>query len=241
MQKLTQARMIYPKIKKELDKLADKKQAINLQRFFKTGKGQYGAGDKFLGIKVPFQRIVAKKYYRETTPRDLNKLINSPYHEYRLTGLIILTYKFPKADENEQKKMFEFYLKHTKRVNNWDLVDLSAPNIVGTWLLDKNRKILYKLAKSKLLWDRRIAIISTFTFIRAKQFNDALKISDILLTDEHDLIHKAVGWMMREVGKRDKKVLVKYLSSRYKKMPRTMLRYAIEKFPERERKSYLNK
>jgi 3-methyladenine DNA glycosylase AlkD len=241
MQKLTQARMIYPKIKKELDKLSDKKQAIHLQKFFKTGKGQYGAGDKFLGIKVPFQRVVAKKYYQDAALTDVEKLINSPYHEYRLTGLIILTYKFSEANKNEQKKMFEFYLKHTKRINNWDLVDLTAPNIVGTWLLDKNHRILYKLAKSKLLWNRRIAIISTFTFIRAKQFDDTLKISNILLTDEHDLIHKAVGWMLREAGKRDKKVLVKYLSSRYKKMPRTMLRYAIEKFSGGERKKYLNK
>ena len=233
--------MVYAKIARELNKLADKKQAVNLQRFFKTGKGQYGAGDKFLGIKVPYQRIMAKKYFREAVLKDVKKLIMSPYHEYRLTGLIILTYKFPKANEAEQKKMYNFYLKHASRINNWDLVDLSAPNIVGAWLLEKNRKILYKLAKSKLLWKRRISILATLTFIRNGQFDESLQLADILLYDQHDLMHKAVGWMLREVGKRDKNVLVGYLKPRYKKMPRTMLRYAIEKFGEGERKFYLSK
>ncbi|MFA5127839.1 MAG: DNA alkylation repair protein [Patescibacteria group bacterium] len=233
--------MICPKIANELNKIADKKQAVHLRRFFKTGKGQYGEGDKFLGIKVPRQREVAKKYFQEITLEDVKKLIASPYHEFRLTGLIILTYKFPKISEADQKKIFDFYLKHTKRINNWDLVDLSAPNIVGTWLLDKNRKILYKLAKSRILWERRIAMLATYAFIRAGEFDDTLKLADILLNDKHDLMHKAVGWMLREVGKRDKKVLTNYLKPRYKNMPRTMLRYAIEKFSEGERKFYLSK
>lgn len=247
--------MVYAKIARELNKLADKKQAVNLQRFFKTDKGQYGEGDKFLGIKVPNQREVAKKYYHDASLKDVGKLVNSPYHEYRLTGLIILTYKFPKANEGEQKQIYNFYLKHAKRINNWDLVDLSAPNIVGTWLLNQKchceksqrddeaipRQILYKLARSKNLWERRIAMLATYTFIRNNQFDDTLKLADVLLGDKHDLMHKAVGWMLREIGKRDKKVLTGYLKPRYKKMPRTMLRYAIEKFREGERKFYLGK
>jgi 3-methyladenine DNA glycosylase AlkD len=245
--------MTYSKIASELNKLADKKQAVHLQRFFKTGQGQYGEGDKFLGIKVPRQREVAKEFYREATLVDAEKLVMSPYHEFRLTGLIILTYKFSQASEKEQKEIFNFYIKHAKQINNWDLVDLSAPNIVGAWLLGRkchseergtsdvaiSSNILYKLAKSKLLWERRIAMLATYAFIRAGEFDDTLKLADILLNDKHDLMHKAVGWMLREVGKRDKKVLTNYLKPRYKKMPRTMLRYAIEKFPEKERKIYL--
>ncbi|MFA7654299.1 MAG: DNA alkylation repair protein [Candidatus Magasanikbacteria bacterium] len=228
-------------IKQELGKLANQTQAKILQRFFKTGPGQYGAGDKFLGIKVPQQRAIAKKYYQTVALSEITDLIKSPYHEHRLTGLIILVMKFPQATEIGQKQIFDFYLKNTKRINNWDLVDLTTPNIVGTWLLTHERKILYQLAKSKLLWDRRIAILTTFTFIRAKQFNDAIKISEMLLTDKHDLIHKAIGWMLREIGKRDKKELIKFLEKNYAKMPRTMLRYAIEKLPKKQRKYYLNK
>lgn len=228
-------------IQRALNKLANKKQATVLQRFFKTGAGQYGEGDKFLGIKVPEQRTVAKKYYQEAAVSEINELIHSPYHEHRLTGLIILVLKFPRAAADEQKQIFDFYLKNTDRINNWDLVDLTAPNIVGTWLLTRDRKILYKLAKSKLLWDRRIAILATYTFIRAKQFDDTIKISEILLADKHDLMHKAVGWMLREMGKRNEKELIKFLDKYTHQLPRTALRYAIEKLPETKRKYYLNK
>ena len=222
------------KLKAELNSLANPKQAEILQRFFKTGKGQYGEGDVFLGIKVPVQRKVAKNY-KELSLEDIQELLDSEIHEYRMVGLFILIDKYKK----DKGKVFEFYLKNSKKVNNWDLVDLSAPNIVGDFLLDKPKDILYKLAKSENLWERRIAIISTFAFIRKEKFEDTLKISEILLNDSHDLIHKAVGWMLREVGKRDRKKLENFLKRHYKKMPRTMLRYAIERFEEGKRKMYL--
>jgi len=232
--------MNHNKIKQVLNKLANKNQATNLSHFFKTGPGQYGEGDKFLGIKVPQQRIVAKKYYRDATIKEVAELIQSPYHEHRLTGLIILVLKFPHATEAEQKQIYNFYLKNTKYINNWDLVDVTTPSIVGQWLLTHDRKILYKLAKSKLLWNRRIAVLATFSFIRAQQFSEAIKISKILLSDKHDLMHKAVGWMLRETGKRDESELKKFLKKYAGQMPRTMLRYAIEKFPKTKRKYYLN-
>jgi len=227
------------KLKIELKKLASKQQAKILQRFFKTGKGQYGEGDIFLGIKVPVQREVAKKYFNLTLS-DLQKLLNSNIHEYRLIALFILIAQYNKVNELKKKKIYQFYLKNTKKINNWDLVDLSAPNIVGNFLLDKNRSILYKLAKSKNLWEKRIAILATYT-IRNNDYSDTLKISKILLYDDHDLIHKAVGWMLREVGNRDMKAEEKFLQKYVKQMPRTMLRYAIEKFPEKKRLSYLKK
>lgn len=223
------------KITKELKSLGDKKQAEILQRFFKTGKGQYGEGDIFLGIKVPVQRQICKKY--DLTLEEIQELLNSRIHEHRLCGILALVDKYKKA--KKKKEIFRFYLKNSKRINNWDLVDLSAPNIVGDYLLEKDKKVIYKLVKSKNLWEKRIAIISTFTFIRNGKFKDTLKISDILLKDRHDLIHKAVGWMLREVGKRDIKVLESFLRKHYKDMPRTMLRYSIEKFPEKKRKSIL--
>lgn len=231
--------MIYSKIKNELNKFADKKQAKNLQRFFKTGPGQYGAGDIFLGVMVPQIRSVAKKYYQSADLKDIQKLLNSPYHEFRLLGFIILTLKYPRVDDVKKKQIYNFYLKNAKQANSWDLVDLSAPNIVGIWLLNHDRKILYKLVHSKNLWERRIAIISTFAFIRAGQFNDTIKISTILLSDKHDLIHKAAGWMLREVGKKNLSALEQFLKTHYKKIPRTTLRYAIEKLPETKRKKYL--
>ncbi len=237
-------------IKQDLQKLANKEKAWILQRFFKTGKGQYGEGDIFLGIVVPEQRKIAKKY-SELTLTDIQKLLNSKAHEHRLTSLYILIDKYKKADEKNKEKIYQFYLSNTKQINNWDLVDLSAPNIIGDYLLnnhaqtcgktDKSRKILYKLVKSKNLWERRIAIISTFKFIRDNQFTDTLKISELLLTDTHDLIHKAVGWMLREVGKRDQQLLEKFLDKHIHKMPRIMLRYAIERFSENKIKSYLKK
>jgi len=228
------------KLKKDLNKLKNKEKAKILAGFFKTGKGEYGEGDIFLGIIVPEQLKIAKKYF-DLNLNGLNKLIFSKIHEYRLVSLLILINKYNKVDNKEKKKIFSFYLKNIKYINNWDLVDLSAPNIIGDYLLDKDRKILYKLAKSKNLWEKRISIISTYRFIKENDFNDTLKISEILLNDEHDLIHKAVGWMLREVGKKDQAIEEKFLRKYHKVMPRTMLRYAIEKFDENKRKFYLGK
>jgi len=226
-------------LKKELRKASDKKQAELLQRFFKTGKGQYGEGDIFLGIKVPVQRAIAKKY--DLNLGDIQELLNSGVHEYRLIALFILISKYIKSPEEDKEKIYRFYLKNSKRINNWDLVDLSASNIVGNFLLNKDREILYKIAKSKNLWEKRISILSCFAFIRNNEFSDALKIAEVLLGDKHDLIHKAVGWMLREIGKRNQEVEENFLKKHYKTMPRTMLRYAIEKFPEEERKEWLKK
>ncbi len=227
-------------LKKELKNLANPKQAKILQRFFKTGPDEYGAGDIFLGIKVPVQRGVAKKYTHLGFD-NIKNLLKSKIHEHRLVGILILVSKYKEVGEQEKKKIFSFYLKNHQGINNWDLVDLSASNIVGDYLLNKNKDVLYKLAKSKNLWQKRIAIISTFTFIKNDKFNDTLKISKILLNDDHDLIHKAVGWMLRELGKRDQKIEEEFLKKHIKKMPRTMLRYAIERFEEKKRKSYLAK
>jgi len=225
-------------LKKELQELADEKQAKILQRFFKTGKGQYGEGDIFLGIKVPVQREVAKKYSGLSLPK-IQELLKSKIHEHRLTSLIILSDKYKEAGDEDKANIFDFYLKNTKNINNWDLVDVTAPNIVGHFLFDKKKNILYDLARSDDLWKRRIAIVSTFNFIRQQEFQDALALSEILLNDKHDLIHKAVGWMLREVGKKDEAVLEEFLKQHYKDMPRTMLRYSIEKFDEDKRKKYL--
>ena len=225
-------------LKKELKELADEKQAEILQRFFKTGKGQYGEGDIFLGIKVPVQRNIAKRYSGLSLPK-IQELLKSKIHEHRLTGLIILSNKYKSAKEDDKANIFNFYLNNTKNINNWDLVDVTAPNIVGHFLFDKKKNILYDLARSDDLWERRIAIVSTFDFIRKQEFQDTLALSEILLEDNHDLIHKAVGWMLREVGKKDEAVLEEFLKQHYKDMPRTMLRYSIEKFEEDKRKMYL--
>ncbi len=227
-------------LKSELNKLADKKQAKILAGFFKTGEGQYGEGDIFLGIKVPVQRRVARGY-ENLTLANIKILLHSKIHEYRLIALLILLSQYKKADSLLKDKIVQFYLANTKNINNWDLVDLSCHYIIGDYLLDKDKKILYRLARSKNLWKKRIAIISTFAFIRNKEFNDTIKVSEALLNDTHDLIHKAVGWMLREAGKRDEKVLVEFLNKHYKKMPRTMLRYAIEKLSDKKRKFYLDK
>lgn len=217
----------------ELDGLKNPEKARGLQRFFKTGKGEYGEGDRFLGIVVPEQRKIAKRYL-DLSLSDLQKLLESKIHEYRLTALFIL------IEKKEKKAAFDFYLKNTKNINNWDLVDLSAPSILGEYLIDKDRKILYNLAKSKSLWERRMAVLATFRFIKDGDFSDSLKIAEILIKDEHDLIHKAVGWMLREVGKRHSKVEEDFLKKHHKKMPRVMLRYAIEKFTEKKRRMYLS-
>ena len=217
---------------------ANKEQAKVLQRFFKTGTGEYGEGDIFLGIKVPALRNIARQHL-DLTLDELQQLIISPIHEERMSALMILVIRFPKGKPEEKEKIYKFYLKNAKNINNWDLVDLSAPQIVGGYLIDKDKKILEKLAVSKNLWEKRISMLASFQFIKEKQFEIALIIVEKLLNDENDLIHKAVGWMLREIGKRDLKAEEDFLKSRYKKMPRTMLRYAIEKFPENKRKAYL--
>lgn len=231
----------------DLQKLKDPKRAAFSPKFFKTGKGQYGEGDVFLGVTVPLQRKVAKKYI-ELSLNELQKLLDSKIHEYRLTALFILVDKYKKAcrpagraEQIEKEKIFDFYLKNARNINNWDLVDLSAPNIAGDFLLNNNRSILYKLAKSKNLWEKRISILATYAFIKSGQFEDTLKIAKLLLEDKHDLMHKAVGWMLREVGKKNQKVEEDFLKKYYKIMPRTMLRYAIERFSEDKRQFYLNK
>ncbi|MBL7053743.1 DNA alkylation repair protein [Patescibacteria group bacterium] len=227
-------------LKKELKVLKNPDKAIILSRFFKTGPGQYGAGDIFLGITVPEQRKVAQKY-TNLKLKDLQILLKSKIHEQRLTCLVILTNQFKQADVGRQKQIVNFYLKNARNVNNWDLVDITASNILGVWLMGKKDKsILYKLAKSKNLWERRIAMVSTFQFIKNNQFNDTLKLAQIFLKDKHDLIHKASGWMLREVGKRDKKTLEEFLKKQAHIMPRMMLRYAIEKFSKEKRKFYLS-
>ena len=227
-------------LKKELKELSNSKQAKNLQRFFKTGKNEYGEGDIFLGVKVPIQRKIAAKF-QNLSLKDIEKLFGSKIHEHRMTSLFILISKYEKADEREKKIIFNFYLKNIKNINNWDLVDISAPKIVGDYLMEKPKEILYKFAKSKNLWKKRIAIISTYAFIKNNEFDDALKISEILIADKQDLIQKAVGWMLREIGKRDQKIEEKFLKKYYLKMSRTMLRYAIERFDENKRKFYLKK
>lgn len=227
-------------IKRELSQLSNPDRAKKLAGFFKTGKGQYGEGDLFLGIPVPEQRKVANRY-TDLLLNDLQELLNSKFHEHRLTALLILISKYGKAEDSGKEEIFSFYLKNTENINNWDLVDLSAPKIVGDYLVNKDGFILYKLAKSNNLWERRIAILSTFRFIGNNDFEDALSISELLLHDKHDLIHKAVGWALREIGKRDQEVEERFLTKYCMQMPRTMLRYAIEKFDCEKRKFYLTK
>ena len=216
-------------------------QVEGLSRFFKTGPGQYGEGDKFLGIKVPTTRLIVKACWKTTGFEELERCIGSEYHELRLAALLALVEIFAHAKtEAERSHCIDFYLSHTDRINNWDLVDLSCYPRLGVWLLDKDRSILYELARSgKTIWEQRIGIVSTMTFIRHGQLMDTFAIADILLHHPHDLIHKAVGWLLREAGKRDRQALEAYLLPRYRQMPRTMLRYSIEKFPEPERQRYL--
>jgi 3-methyladenine DNA glycosylase AlkD len=225
-------------IRNSFKQASNKEHAAVLQRFFKTGPGEYGEGDVFIGIKVPTLRKISKGFYHLTLD-ELNVLLKSPIHEERLTSLFILVKKFEKGNQKERKNIFKFYIKNTKKINNWDLVDLSAPNIVGEYLTAKDHDLLFKLASSKNLWERRIAIMATFQFIKSKQFDTTFRIAEMLLDDKHDLIHKAVGWMLREIGKRDLAAEENFLLKFYKKMPRTMLRYAIEKFPEKKRLAYL--
>jgi len=242
--------MIAEDLKKELSIYADFEKANILQGFFKTGFGQYGEGDIFLGVIVPNTRKVAKKYI-DLSLIEIKKILYSKVHEERLCALLLLVEKYNKADETERKNIFNFYIKNAKQANNWDLVDLSAPKIVGEYLLNNDKSpsqiksqfngvnILYKFAESKNLWEKRISILSTYTFIKNGQYKDTFKIAEILMKDKHDLIHKAVGWMLREVGKKSLKDEEVFLKKHYQNMPRTMLRYAIEKFPEEKRKKYL--
>ena len=225
-------------IQKRLETLGDPKKAAHAQRFFKTGPGQYGEGDVFRGIRVPVLRKLAKQY--KTLPlNETVTLLQSPFHEDRLLALFILVYAFSKGDAATRQTIYDLYLKYTKWINNWDLVDASAHKIVGPFLMDRSRAPLYQLARSASLWERRIAIISTFAFIRHDQFEDALALAKILLPDKEDLIHKAVGWVLREIGKRNLDAEEGFLLQHYRAMPRTMLRYAIERFPEPRRQGYL--
>lgn len=229
-------------LKRDIRKLANPAKAKVLAGFFKTGPGQYGEGDIFLGITLPLQRQLVKQYWRDLTLADAESLLKSKLHEERLIALLILVKKFTTSEIfNQKSKIYKFYLSHTKYINNWDLVDLSAQNIVGEYLIDKNRSVLYKLAKSKNLWERRIAILATLAFIKNRDPKDSIAISKILLSDRHDLIHKAVGWMLREIGKRcNEKTLTDFLDKNVLKMPRTTLRYAIERLPEKKRLHYLH-
>lgn len=226
-------------IREDIQRLGNPEKAKILSGFFKTGKGQYGEGDIFLGIPVPEQRKIAKKY-SDLPLKDLHKLLSNRIHEYRLIALLILIGRYRSADETEKRNIFNLYLKNTQYINNWDLVDLSAPNIIGDYLLKRDRSILYRLAQSENLWERRIAVISTFAFIKADQFDDTFLVAELLLHDRHDLIHKAAGWMLREIGKRDQQKEEIFLRKYAAVMPRTMLRYAVERFDSKKRLSYLD-
>ena len=226
-------------IQNRLKNLADKNTAAVLQRFFKTGAGQYGEGDVFLGIKVPPLRKLSAEF-QDASLATVRALLKSEIHEERTLALMILVRQFSRADERLREQIYDFYLQHIRFINNWDLVDGSAPYIVGPYLFSRSRRQLHAFAKSNSVWERRIAIIATFYFIRRNDFADALEIAARLLSDDHDLIHKAVGWMLREIGKRDKAAEESFLKEHYRRMPRTTLRYAIERFPEAERQRYLS-
>lgn len=223
---------------------ADPTQVEGLMRFFKTGPGQYGEGDEFLGIKVPVTRSVVKECWKDVTFDDLEECVSSKYHEVRLAALLTLVEIFGHNRKNAalQKQCVDFYLSHTAYINNWDLVDLSCYPLIGTWLLDKERTVLYDLARNgKTIWEQRIGMVSTMQFIRHGQTTDTYAIADILINHKHDLIHKAVGWLLREAGKRNVEELKAWLEPRCKTMPRTMLRYAIEKFPPKERTRWMER
>lgn len=227
-------------IRQELEQYIDPVKREYLPKFFKTGKGQYGEGDQFLGIVVPNTRIVAKRH-KDAPFEVMAELLQSEWHECRLCALLMLVERFKKCDEKGKKEIYDFYLTQTTRINNWDLVDLSAPGIVGDYLKDKPRDVLYRLADSSLLWEQRIAVVSTYSLIKNNDFIDIIALSERLLHHKHDLMQKAVGWMLREMGKRDKDLLVQFLEKHCKTMPRTMLRYAIEKFPEDERREFMKR
>ena len=229
--------MALAQLKKDLRGKGNKERAVFSIRFFRTAKGEYAYGDKFLGVTVPDQRLIAKKY-KDISLEEIRLLLTSEIHEERLVALLILVNQFEHHKEL-QKEICDFYLKNTKFINNWDLVDLSAPKILGSYLLNNDKKLLYKLARSNNLWEKRIAIVATYAFIKDGDLAPTLEISKILLQEKHHLIHKAVGWMLREVGKKNEKVLEKFLEKHIKSMPRTTLRYAIERFSQEKRKMYL--
>ncbi len=218
--------------------LADPERAEHSQRYFKTAPGQYGHGDKFIGLTVPVVRR-AVKHFADAPAETAIRLLKSEYHEIRLFALLLLVARYTRGDDAEREKIYRLYLKHTRHINNWDLVDSSAPYIVGAHLYGNDTAILYQLASSKSLWERRIAILATFWFIREGEYQDALNIGELMLQDPHDLIHKATGWMLREIGKRDKAAATAFLKAHQRSMPRTMLRYAIERYSPAERKKYL--
>ena len=225
-------------VQRQLKKLGNPEHAAISQRFFKTGPGEYGEGDIFIGIRVPVLRKLVKEF-KDLPTREVEILLRSPIHEERLLAILLLVHIFKKGDDDVKKEIYDLYLKSTEFINNWDLVDVSAEHIVGAYLKDKNRAPLYRLAGSKDLWERRISIMATFHFVKHREFSETIKICSMLLSDRHDLIHKACGWMLREIGKRDLKTEETFLKEHYRKMPRTMLRYAIEKFPENKRQRYL--
>jgi 3-methyladenine DNA glycosylase AlkD len=225
-------------VQKRLKKLGNKDHAAVSQRFFKTGPGEYGEGDLFIGIRVPVLRKLAGEF-KDLPVSESKILLRSPAHEERMLAILIFVRNFNKGDDKAQKDIYSLYLKSTEYINNWDLVDVSAEHIVGAYLMNRSKRPLYGLATSTNLWERRIAIMATFHYVKRHQFSETLKISNMLLADRHDLIHKATGWMLREIGKRDLETEEAFLKEHYKKMPRTMLRYAIEKFPEIKRQRYL--
>jgi len=225
----------------DLMRLANPRKSGDLSRFFKCGPGQYGEGDKFLGINLPSQRELVKKYYRTISFDELDQLVRSEFHELRMTGFLILTYKMDKAkDDSARKTIVDYYLHNIDYINNWDLVDLTADRILGKWLFDKDRSMIYQLASEEHLWKQRIAVLTSFYFIKKGQYEDTLNLAVMLLNHKHDLIHKAVGWMLREIGKRNFNTEYDFLAIHYKKMPRTMLRYAIEKFDTELRLKFLH-
>ena len=228
-----------PVIRARLHAHADPSSVAVLQRFFKTGPGQYGEGDRFIGVRLPAMRRVCREC-RGVTLAQIQNLLRSRIHEERLLALLLLVDAFTRADDRGRRAIYDFYLSHTRFINNWDLVDASAEQVVGGWLRDRSREPLARLARSASLWERRIAIVSTFHFIKRGELEDTFRIADRLLDDRHDLIHKATGWMLREAGKRDPHAQRAFLKDRYRRMPRTMLRYAIERFPEAERRRYLS-
>lgn len=228
-------------IMQDLDEKSDQEKIRIFQRFFKTGKGEYGEGDQFIGISVPQNRKVAKKHSKATLDQ-IKELLNSPIHEHRLCALLILVDQYNRAEQGQKNEIFQFYLANLERVNNWDLVDSSADKIIGAHIFQKDKKLLYQLVNSENIWKRRISIISTFYFIKKGKFEDTIKIAEILLKDKEDLIHKAVGWMLREMGKRKgEEKLMQFLNKHSKKMPRTMLRYAIEKLDENQKREFMKK
>ena len=224
----------------ELQSMANPEKAAFLQRFFKTGPGQYAEGDVFLGLVAPLTRSIAKAN-KQTPLSELQVLIESEYHEARLCALLIVVEQFKKASEAVRKQLYDFYLSNASRINNWDLVDVTCPHVVGAYLLDKDRSHLYELAESDNLWEQRIAMVSTVAFIRNREYADTLALAEKLMTHKHDLMHKAIGWMLREVGKKDRETLSEFLEEYATRLPRTALRYAIEHYPEEQRQYFLKK